>query len=216
MPVLQTIFSGGTEDAWRTGLSGLSARDIAMNVALPEIDGRILSRAVSFKDEAYFDDATQCRIATYRAQGDRIAFTARLAAAWARLARTPPDEKRVAIVLANYPNKDGRLANGVGLDTPASVVAMVSALEGAGYDVRDAPTDSADLMARIQAGPTNWLTDRADRSGGERLSLEAYLAFYKDLTWDVRVAIEDRWGKPQDDPSSRTEHSHFRSCVLAT
>ena len=31
----------------------------------------------------------------------------------------------MAIVLANYPNKDGRIANGVGYDTPASTVAIL-------------------------------------------------------------------------------------------
>ena len=41
-----------------------------MNVALPEVDGRILSRAISFKGEAYFDEATECPIAAYRARGD--------------------------------------------------------------------------------------------------------------------------------------------------
>jgi cobaltochelatase CobN len=71
MPVLQAIFAGVTEAAWEAGTGGLSARDIAMNVALPEIDGRIIARAISFKGEAYFDEATQCRIATYRARGDR-------------------------------------------------------------------------------------------------------------------------------------------------
>ncbi|MEM7057743.1 MAG: cobaltochelatase subunit CobN [Pseudomonadota bacterium] len=200
VPVLQAIFSGGTEDAWREGLSGLSARDIAMNVALPEVDGRVLSRAVSFKGEAYFDTPTQCAIATYRAEGSRTAFTARLAAAWVKLGQTANADKKIAIVLANYPNKDGRLANGVGLDTPASVVNILHLLDQAGYTTHGLPEQSADLMARIQAGPTNWLTDRADRAGGTRLSMEAYQSFYKDLTWDVRSDVESRWGKPEDDP----------------
>ena len=200
VPVLQAVFAGGTEEAWRNGLNGLSARDIAMNVALPEIDGRILTRAVSFKGEAYFDEATQCRIAAYRAEGDRVGFTAKLAANWARLGRTPAAEKKVALVLANYPNKDGRLANGVGLDTPQSVVDMLGHLVSEGYTVEDAPRDSADLMARIQAGPTNWMTGRATRTGGVRLSLEDYRAFYMELPWDVRLQIEDRWGKPEADP----------------
>ena len=58
-PVLQLVFSGGNEEDWRATTRGLSARDIAMNVALPEVDGRILSRAVSFKGEARFDETTQ-------------------------------------------------------------------------------------------------------------------------------------------------------------
>ncbi|MEO1490848.1 MAG: cobaltochelatase subunit CobN [Pseudomonadota bacterium] len=200
VPVLQAILAGGTEEAWRDGLSGLSARDIAMNVALPEVDGRVLSRAISFKGEAFFDDATQCRIATYQAQGDRVAFTAKLAANWVRLAHTPPSEKHVAIVLANYPNKDGRLANGVGLDTPQSVMDMLSALAEAGYRINNAPADRAKLMAAVQAGPTNWLSDRAHRSGGETLSPEDYRAHYMDLPWAIRSQIETRWGAPEDDP----------------
>ncbi|MCL4152700.1 UNVERIFIED_CONTAM: hypothetical protein GTU68_020158, partial [Idotea baltica] len=200
VPVFQMVFSGGTEEVWATGLNGLNARDIAMNVALPEVDGRVLTRAVSFKSEAYFDEATECRIATYRAQGDRVAFVAKLAANWAKLGKKANADKRVAVLLANYPNKDGRLANGVGLDTPQSCVDLLGSLKAAGYTVEDAPRDSADLMAQVQAGPTNWLVDRAQRDGGERLSLEDYAAFYKTLPWDMRLSVEDRWGAPQDDP----------------
>ncbi|HUS53553.1 MAG TPA: cobaltochelatase subunit CobN [Thermohalobaculum sp.] len=200
VPVLQAIFAGGTEAAWETGSGGLSARDIAMNVALPEIDGRIIARAVSFKGEAYFDEATQCRIATYRARGDRVQFTARLAAAWARLGRTQPADKRVAIVLANYPNKDGRLANGVGLDTPQSVVDMILHLKKAGYHIHNAQQSSADLMAKIQSAPTNWLTDRASREGGKTLSFADYQIFYSDLPYEVRRQVEERWGAPKQDP----------------
>ncbi len=49
VPVLQVIFAGGGREEWATRTRGLDARDIAMNVALPELDGRILARAVSFK-----------------------------------------------------------------------------------------------------------------------------------------------------------------------
>ncbi|GAB4286624.1 MAG: cobaltochelatase subunit CobN [Roseovarius sp.] len=199
-PVLQVVFAGSTEAAWAESLRGLSARDIAMNVALPEVDGRILSRAVSFKGEAFFDEATQCPIATYRAQGDRIDFVARLAAAWAGLRATPAPERRIALVLANYPNRDGRLANGVGLDTPAGTVHVLQRLAQAGYRVANAPADSDALMRAIMAGPTNWLTDRAARAGGVRLALADYRAAYDALPWALREAIEARWGAPEDDP----------------
>ncbi len=198
--VLQVVFSGGAEEAWATGLNGLSARDIAMNVALPEVDGRVLSRSVSFKGEAYFDEATECAIATYRAQGDRISFVAALAANWAGLARTPAPERKVALVLANYPNKDGRLANGVGLDTPAATMGVLEALTQAGYATVDLPADSADLMSAIQSGPTNWLADRASRQGGVRLPLAEYRRRYDALPFTVRQTIEDRWGAPETDP----------------
>ncbi len=199
-PVFQVVLSSSTEEAWDEGTSGLSARDIAMNVALPEVDGRILSRAISFKDTAFFDEATECNIVTYRPQGDRIGFVAALAANWARLLRTEAAERKVALILANYPNKDGRLANGVGLDTPAATVGTLEALAQAGYDVADIPADADALMSAILAGPTNWLTDRAERAGGEVLPLETYRQHYDALPWALRHRIEERWGTPEDDP----------------
>ncbi len=199
-PVFQVVLSSGAEDAWADGLTGLNARDIAMNVALPEVDGRILSRAISFKGEAFFDEATECPIAAYRARGDRIDFVARLAANWAKLRHTAPKDRKVALILANYPNKDGRLANGVGLDTPASTVNTLKLLTDSGYRVEGAPLDADALMRQILAGPTNWLTDRATRDGGVTLPLDTYQQHYDALPWEVKQRIEDRWGKPDADP----------------
>ena len=199
-PVLQAVLSAGSETAWAEAARGLSARDIAMNVALPEIDGRILTRAIAFKGETWFDEATQCPIAAFRPRADRVAFVAALAANWARLRRAEASERRVGIVLANYPNKDGRLANGVGLDTPAGTVAALAALRAEGYAVETPPESPAALMEAILAGPTNWLTDRAQRQGGERLSLSAYRDAYARLPEAARQAVEARWGPPDSDP----------------
>ena len=216
-PVFQVVLASSSEDAWQQGLSGLSARDIAMNVALPEVDGRILSRAISFKGEAYFDEATECAIAAYQARGDRVQFVAELAAAWAHLRATPESKRRVALVLANYPNKDGRLANGVGLDTPAATVHVLNLLAGAGYRVVNAPNDSDELMQAILAGPTNWLTDRAARRGGVEMSMAAYQIDYGQLPWELRERIESRWGAPEADPfftPGQTDCGHFTLSVL--
>ncbi len=198
-PVFQVVLAASSEEAWAEGLTGLSARDIAMNVALPEVDGRVLTRAVSFKGEAYFDEATECPIATYRAVGDRVDWVVQLAARWAQLRRTEAADRKVALVVANYPNKDGRLANGVGLDTPAATVHALHLLQDAGYGVTP-PKDAAALMERMMAGPTNWLTDRADRDGGEVLPLDIYLSHFNALPWAVKQQITDRWGAPEEDP----------------
>ncbi|UTH44992.1 cobaltochelatase subunit CobN [Loktanella salsilacus] len=198
-PVFQIVLSGGSEDAWRASPQGLTARDIAMNVALPEVDGRILTRAISFKGAAYFDEATECAITTYQAMGDRIDFVTRLIANWTRLRSTAPAERKVALILANYPNKDGRLANGVGLDTPAATVHTLDLLAKAGYTTTP-PTDAQTLMNTMMAGPTNWLTDRADTDGGELLPLDVYKQHFETLPWDVKNQITTRWGAPEDDP----------------
>ncbi len=199
-PVFQAILSGQTEAQWQASPAGLSARDIAMHVALPEVDGRIVTRAISFKGQAFFDEATQCPITTYRPAPDRITFVAALAANWARLRMTPPADRRVALVLANYPNRDGRLANGVGLDTPAATLHALQTLQAAGYTTGPLPASPQALMDRLLAGPTNWLTDRADRAGGEALALSTYTAHLATLPYEARQQLADRWGEPDADP----------------
>ena len=215
--VFQVVLAASSEEAWEEGLTGLSARDIAMNVALPEVDGRVLSRAISFKGQAYFDEATECPIAAYRARGDRISFVAELAANWAKLRRVNTDKRKVALVLANYPNKDGRLANGVGLDTPASTMHVLDLLANEGYFVSSPPENSDDLMQMILAGPTNWLTDRAQKTGGVQVSFADYQIAYDQLPWELRERIEARWGTPDQDPfytAGEVDCGHFSLSVL--
>ena len=213
-PVLQVVLAASTEASWEEGVNGLSARDIAMNVALPEVDGRILSRAISFKGEAFFDEATECPIATYKARGDRVTFVAALADNWAQLRRTAPAQRQVALILANYPNKDGRLANGVGLDTPASAVHTLALLQEAGYGVGNAPETSAELMAQIMAGPTNWLTDRATRIGGVLLPIADYMDQYQTLPYELRARLEERWGAAENDPFFDPKEGGFKLSIL--
>ena len=202
-PVLQAVMCSSTEEQWLESASGLAAKDIAMNVALPEVDGRIISRPISFKTDATIDAATQCPIAGYKPRADRIEFVADLALSWARLPLRPRRNRKVAIILANYPNKDGRLANGVGLDTPASIVELTSALERAGYGTNGVPTDSGELMDALTSGPTNWLPDRFKRRGGVRLSLSRYRSMFDKLPAQTRATIVDRWGEPANDPFCR-------------
>ncbi len=200
-PILQVVFSGGDEDAWRAGTRGLGPGDLAMNVALPEIDGRILSRAVSFKAPPEGrDPETETDLVGYRPVANRIAFVADLARNWARLRAKPPAERRVAIILANYPNRDGRIGNGVGLDTPASAIAIFEALAGAGYRVEDAPEDGAALMARLLAGPSN---QRPGASAEETYSFADYSAFFATLPRSVQQRVAAQWGSAERDPFFR-------------
>ncbi len=197
-PVLQVVLAGGDEESWAAGMRGLSARDIAMNVALPEVDGRILARAVSFKAESRFDARTECPIVAYAPRPDRVEWSAELARAWIALAATPRCERQVGLVLANYPNRDGRLGNGVGLDTPAGTLELLRAMAAAGYVVTGIPEDGNALIAALAAGPTNAQT--AGREIRERLSRADYLAFYAGLPAELRAEMEERWGAPEEDP----------------
>ncbi|MEP1934645.1 MAG: cobaltochelatase subunit CobN [Roseibium sp.] len=199
-PVLQVVFSSSSKEGWEESDQGLSIRDLAMHVVLPEIDGRLLTRAVSFKEEGTFDEVTQSTPVKFTPVPDRLRFVADLAGNWARLGHVSADAKKTALILANYPNKDGRLANGVGLDTPASCVNLLKAMQSAGYDAGNPPQTSADLMDVLTGGVTNSLEGRADRSGYETLLLADYKSAFNALSSTVQAAVVERWGAPEGDP----------------
>ena len=197
-PVLQVVLSGGDRKNWEASLRGLSPRDLAMNVALPEIDGRLMTRAISFKESDAFDPETEVAVVKHQPITDRIDFVVDMACRWAKLRQTPTTERKVAIILANYPNKDGRLGNGVGLDTPAGVIATLDRLRTEGYRLSgDCPATPDALMERLLAGPTN---KAGARRGVVTYNLETYEAYFEILPERVRNQIAARWGDPIKDP----------------
>ena len=124
--------------AWQESPRGLGPADLAMHVVLPELDGRILSGAIAFKDALPSDDALAFTAFASRPEPDRIAIVADRIAALARLQRTPRSERRIAVLMPDYPGAAGRTAYAVGLDVPASIVALIADLADAGYRVTGA------------------------------------------------------------------------------
>jgi cobaltochelatase CobN len=197
-PVFQVIFSGGTFEDWQDGVRGLSPKDLAMNVALPEVDGRLITRSISFKKSQRYNNVNEVAVIKHKSVPSRVNFVTELAASWTRLRRTSIADRRIAIIVANYPNKDGRVGNGVGLDTPAGIVATLERMASEGYMLGDnIPNTSRAIMDYLLAGPTN---SAGDRVGGERFSLVDYRDFFGTLPKLVQSDILDRWGEPKDDP----------------
>ncbi|MBW4601759.1 MAG: cobaltochelatase subunit CobN [Calothrix sp. FI2-JRJ7] len=195
VPVLQVILSGGFIEQWQSDSMGLSPRDMAMNVALPEVDGRIISRAVSFKAVIRRHPDLETDVVGYEPIASRIDFVAELAANWVRLRNKPSSERHLALILANYPTRDARLANGVGLDTPASCVEILKALQDNGYNLDDIPQSGDELIHWLTQGVTNDPEGRELRPIYQSLSGEEYQTYFTSLPETVQQAISQRWGE---------------------
>ncbi len=194
VPILQVILSGGPEEQWRSDQRGLSPRDTAMNVALPEVDGRIITRTISFKAVRQKHPILQTDVIGYQSVGDRVQFVCELAASWVRLRRSALKDRKVALILANYPNRDGRLANGVGLDTPQSCVEILRSLKASGYNVSNIPKDGDELIRWLTKGITNDLEGRETRSVLQTLDQSLYANYFETLPIVVKDQMNDRWG----------------------
>ncbi len=199
VPVIQAVLCTSSAAEWESSSAGLTPRDTAMNVVLPEFDGRIHSVAISFKEAAEFDEQLGTEIRAYVPRADRVEFTAQLALNFARLASVPNHEKRVAILFGNYPTKNARIGNGVGLDTPASVMNLLHALRNAGYRVDDIPANGDALMHALIDGCTNdeeFLTDEQLRNAVGHVSGGRYLTWFRKLPAPARQAMSAQWGEP--------------------
>ncbi len=194
IPVLQVILSSSTQEQWESNTRGLMPRDTAMNVALPEVDGRIITRAISFKSVQSWNQKLETNVVVYQPKSDRLDFVAKSAKNWLDLANTPNKNKKVALILANYPNKDGRIANGVGLDTPASCIKILAALQKSGYTLKDLPATGEELIQRLTTGITNDPESYHNRPSYQSLSLEEYRQYFETLPATVQQGITDRWG----------------------
>ncbi len=199
VPILQAVLCSSSRAEWTASSAGLTPRDTAMNVVLPEFDGRILTTAISFKEEGEFDERLGTVVKGYVPLADRVDYVARLALNFARLARTPISERKVAILFGNYPTKNARIGNGVGLDTPASVINILNALRDRGYAVEDPPVDGDELMRQIIDRCTNdeeFLTDDQLRSASGHVSARSYQKRFALVPETNRRAMIDQWGEP--------------------
>ena len=178
-PVLQMVLSGASRDAWAASGRGVSQADLAMQVALPELDGRLLTGAVSFKAERAPVPGSQFARTVNEPDPGGIALAADRAAGWARLAGLPREQRRVAVVLSDYPGAPGQRGHAVGLDTFASLRAVLGLLAENGYDVRPGPVDLADA-------PPQPIMSVAD-----------YRRALAELP--IAAAVLAAWGRPEDD-----------------
>ncbi|MFD7566706.1 cobaltochelatase subunit CobN [Streptomyces tendae] len=200
VPILQALCLTGSRTAWEENDEGVSPLDAASQIAVPEFDGRLITVPFSFKEI----DADG--LPAYVADPERAARVAGIAVRHARLRHIPAADKRLALVLSAYPTKHSRIGNAVGLDTPASAVALLRRLRAEGYDfgtgdeVPGLVSGDGDELIRalIDAGghDQDWLTEEQLARNPVRVPAAYYKRWYATLPKDLRTSVEEHWGPP--------------------
>ncbi|MEX0809915.1 MAG: cobaltochelatase subunit CobN [Dongiaceae bacterium] len=199
LPVFQVAMATTRREAWLSGQRGLSPADLAMHVVLPELDGRLMAGVISFKDVSEPDPALGVRLQFNRPEPDRVAQVADRVAKFLTLKAAPRAERRIAILMPDYPAALGRTGYAVGLDVPQSVLDMLHDLKEQGYTVEDVPALPRDLMRSLA-------TPRA------AMSISDYRALAEKLPRDACAAVETAWGDAAEDTiddAFRFRYAHF-------
>ena len=198
VPAIQLVLSGSNREAWEESSRGLSQADLAMQVVLPELDGRILSTAISFKKECAPVPGLEFARTIHSPDDFGVSLAAARAAAWANLAAKPPGQRRVALVLSDYPGAAGQAAHAVGLDALASTTEILSHLSAAGYETGSVPEPGALARLLCEAEPQPFLM------------LDEYRRLFSKLPETAQAQVAQAWGEPEADPAARDGELHLR------
>lgn len=202
VPVIQAMCATGSRTAWLESDSGLSPLDAATQVAIPEFDGRIVGGVISFKERDAEGSPVGVAVPRYVPDVERCARVARLAVRSARLRHLPAEKRRVAMLLTSFPTKHAKVGMAVGLDTPASALALLDAMHDDGMHVERPFGHGDELMHTLIASgghDPEFLTDEQLAESTLRLPVPDYIDWYSTLPQELRDGIEERWGPPPGD-----------------
>jgi magnesium chelatase subunit H len=138
MVALPLVFQ--TTEEWQDSDLGLHPIQVALQIAIPELDGAIEPIILSGRD-----GATGKAIALQ----DRIEAIAQRAMKWANLRRKPKLHKKVAITVFSFPPDKGNVGTAAYLDVFGSIYEALKALKQNGYDVEDLPESAEALMQAV-------------------------------------------------------------------
>lgn len=197
--ILQVALTTSTRAAWEGSQRGANPADLAMSVVLPEVDGRIFTRAISFKEQGICHGETEFNSMHHTPESSRIDFVADLATRWASLRRKQNRDKRLALILSDYPTRQGRSGYAIGLDSPASVEEIISTLQLSGYDIGDKNFQDGGQLIRELEEAYRTIT----------ISLDNYNLWLSEAPSDFVQKIVDFWGSPHDDATFKNGAFHL-------
>jgi magnesium chelatase subunit H len=177
MVALPLVFQ--TTEEWQDSDLGLHPIQVALQIAIPELDGAIEPIILSGRD-----GNTGKAIALQ----DRVEAIAQRAMKWATLRRKPKLTKRVAITVFSFPPDKGNVGTAAYLDVFGSIFEVVKALKQNGYDVQDLPESAEALMQEV-------IHDAQAQYSSPELNIAYRMAVpeYEKLT-PYHHRLEESWG----------------------
>ncbi|MDR2354391.1 MAG: cobaltochelatase subunit CobN [Deltaproteobacteria bacterium] len=199
IPIIQATVCYSPREVWAESYQGLPTMDVSISAAQPEFDGNLIAVPFAFKEQSQIDPLTHSLIVTYEADQERADKLASLAVNWGKLRRTPPAERRIAIVFHHYPPRNDRIGCAAGLDSFRSVVNILKDLKSQGYQV-DRTFEGPDELAHEILGrmtcDRRWLTPEQMSAQAEaRAGAEWWQGWHDELPEETRKKMLADWGE---------------------
>lgn len=185
MVALPLVFQ--TTQEWEASDLGLHPIQVALQIAIPELDGAIEPLILSGRD-----DATGKAIALQ----DRIEIIAQRAMNWANLRKKTNQEKKVAITIFSFPPDKGNVGTAAYLDVFGSIYEVIKGLQDEGYAIDDLPESAEALMQQV-------IHDASAQYQSPELNIAYRMSVeeYERLT-PYSTRLEENWGPPPGELNS--------------
>ncbi|MCW2274814.1 cobaltochelatase CobN [Rhodoblastus acidophilus] len=199
-PVLQMIVTSHSQKVWAESEQAVAPIEVSVLVAQPEFDGCLIGPVAGAREELGIDEATGAMRTGQRPVAERCAHVARWAVNWARLRRTPPAERKIAILFHHYPPKNDRLGCASGLDSFESVKRLCERLEAEGHGLARRYRDGEDLAFELLDRLTNDRRYLPPQHMAERAAaiIEQNIAerWHAERSDRMRKEMAAKWGPP--------------------
>ncbi|ENN96255.1 cobaltochelatase [Methanocaldococcus villosus KIN24-T80] len=196
VPILQGIVSTDYIENWIKGYS-INPIDLVIGMAMPEFDGAIIHFPIAGKEKVK-DGDVGVPIIKYKAIKDRAEKIVDLAIKYANLRLKNNKEKRIAIILHNYPPRNDKIASAFGLDSPESVVRLLKELKKRGFHVERLYKNGNELINELLKYPTNdknFITDEIIKKAVGKIKREDYKKWFNSLSEKVKKELIENWGE---------------------
>jgi cobaltochelatase CobN len=204
VPVLQALCVTSSRAEWAASDAGLAPIDAAMQVAIPEFDGRLITAPFSFKEVG------QDGVPSYVADPERAARVAGTAVAHARLRSLSERRQAPRARAVVYPTKHSRVGNAVG-STPRPRPCCCCRRCATRLRVEDFPRTATTLVhTLIAAGghDVEWLTEDQLRAAVARVPLAEYRQWFATC----RSRCARRWSSTGASRPARCTSTVTTSC----
>lgn len=180
-----------TTEEWLISTLGLHPIQVALQVALPELDGGLEPIVFAGRD---------AKTGKSHALHKRVEQLCTRAIKWADLKRKTKEEKKVAITVFSFPPDKGNVGTAAYLNVFSSIFSVLQDLQKDGYNVEGLP-DTPELLIE------DIIHDKEAKFNSPNLNI-AYkmnVREYQQLT-SYAKALEDNWGKPPGNLNSDGEN----------